>query len=511
MKCDSLKAGMDPLQQCLQNALQSQFDESQQSNWLKQTAACAYTSATGYSIDDIDETDWRYAASISAAHRLLSKINHLKRQSLDPSTQKKKFDSIVTSAGSSFFYAPETVERLYDPRIDNHDPLILKGVNCHCQLLERASGHAAQRYASSIQRAGLDAETVRGDLYSAALEEIVKCLSDHSARVWKAGANGPVIFPPEGTRGWKQSMVTHAAIDSDAKNLALLHSDRMLSIWSIETQELIAKHSLSSYCAKQHTDEWRAPFFSTTGENIAVQVTEDRVVIISLDGSHQPVVLEKKEKNRFQQLFGDVLPPACNLKPFKSTNIQTRRGGSLSMKDYHERVYHCVSSQSGDLVTTASEIERFMPSWMCDIGFENAVFYILKRRLIDRIRKHIHIEAPSIEEVSNGEFTPSQAIGVYHTGKNLDDMSSEELVSHSARQTDDWRDAHDLERILAVLKTITITYKDKEIRCDKLARLKAEGKTNAEIGEILQAPRGTVDYLWNQCRKQIALIFGDEI
>ena len=63
-----------------------------------------------------------------------------------------------------------------------------------------------------------------------------------------------------------------------------------------------------------------------------------------------------------------------------------------------------------------------------------------------------------------------------------------------------WKDQHDLERIYRVLHRYVVTYKDRQIPCDKLARLKAEGKTNEEIGLILKIPRGSVDYVWNQCR-----------
>lgn len=504
---------MDLFQERLQNALQIDFNESQRSDWITQTAACVFEAVSGNSIELLDQTDWRYAASLNAAERLLSKINHLKHQSLDASTQNKKFTTIVNSAPSSFFYAPETVKRLYDPRVDNHDPLIAKGVNCHCQLLERASGHAAQRYASSIQRAGLDIDTVRGDLYSAALEEIVKCLSDHCARIWQVGKKGAVIIPTERMRGWKQSMVTHCALDAHAQRLALLHSDRVLSIWMIESQELLLKISLSSFCFHRAADDWRAPFFSNEKDKIAIQTAEDSVVVIACDNSNNPVLLHKDDKIRFQQMFGDVLPASENFKQAKKLTATSRNGAEILLNIYRKNVYHSVTSQDGNTIVTTSEIERFMPPWMCDIGFENAVFYILRRRLIDRIRKHIHIETGRSEEIDSNqnEINPIQALGVYHTGKDLDEMSSEELVSHSGRQTDEWRDEHDLERILAVLKSITITYKDQEIRCDQLARLKAEGKTNAEIGEILKAPRGTVDYLWGQCRKQITLIFGDEI
>ncbi len=501
---------MDSIQQCLETALHSQLSQSEQSDWFQHTAVFVYASASTQGLQELDQSDWRYQASISAAKRLLSKIQHLKRQSLDGAALLKKFDAIVSSAQDSFFFAPETVERLYDPRIDNHDPLIIKGVNGHCLLLERASGHAAQRYAASIQRAGLDIETVKGDLYSAALEEIVKCLSDHSARIWKAGESQPIVFPPEGTRGWKQSIITHAAIAPDSKTLALLHSDRVVSVWSIESQELLSKHTLANSYKQTDSKEWRAPFFSRDGKRIAVQLEKTRVIVIDVKSETKPIVFEKNEKDRFQQVFGDVAPPANQLRR-NSSEIQTRRGDTVSMAQYQDLVYHSVTNQTGNITVTTSEIERFMPPWMCDISFENAVFYILKRRLIDRIRRHIHIETPSVDAGGDGEFSPSQAIGVYHIGKNLDDLSPDELVSHSARQEDNWRDGHDLERILAVLKTITITYKDKEIRCDEMARLKAEGKTNAEIGELINAPRGTVDYLWNQCRKQITLIFGDEI
>ncbi len=73
----------------------------------------------------------------------------------------------------------------------------------------------------------------------------------------------------------------------------------------------------------------------------------------------------------------------------------------------------------------------------------------------------------------------------------------------------EWRDSHDMERILHVLQNVSLAYKKIEIPCGRLVVLKAEGKTNEEIGVELGIPRGSVDYIWNQCKQRILYAFGE--
>ncbi|MBI1388918.1 MAG: hypothetical protein GC154_10770 [bacterium] len=507
---------MDKIQNLIKQIFENDLDDDARNSIQTRMAQWIHASAfADFSSHPLSETF--EPASQSAAASLIRKIEHLKSQNLTASAAQKRIESAAASAARGVFYTPELVRFLYDPYAAPDDPLIVRGVDIHCQLIRRAVRNVATRYADSIQRAMLDRESVEEELWSAAMEEIVRCLSDLSARAWRAESSEPVCFPPEGARGWKKALAARVALNPSGDRIAILQSDRMLSIWNIPDGELLRKQSLAEFGDSTGFEHWSAPYFSLDGERIAVQTAAACVIVVDLNGKESIDSFTSDRRDDFRRGFGQpYLPDEARLKTLPH-QVMNRKEESLSWPDYLKQVYHAACDGDQRLAASASEIERFMPGWMCDIGFENAVYYILRRRLIDRIRKEIHVEsaaAPGVDgsqpQTDEAETAP-RTWGVYSFNKTIDDMSAGESVTHSSRQTDDWREEHDLERILAVLRNVSITYKKQRIPCDRLARLKAEGGTNAEIGEALGVPRGTVDYLWNQCRNQIQLIFGDEI
>jgi DNA-directed RNA polymerase specialized sigma24 family protein len=72
----------------------------------------------------------------------------------------------------------------------------------------------------------------------------------------------------------------------------------------------------------------------------------------------------------------------------------------------------------------------------------------------------------------------------------------------------DWADQHDLERIMNALREVSIAYRGRQISCGKLVYLKSQGMTNEEIGAEINIPRGSVDYVLNQCWQEVAALFG---
>ena len=88
-------------------------------------------------------------------------------------------------------------------------------------------------------------------------------------------------------------------------------------------------------------------------------------------------------------------------------------------------------------------------------------------------------------------------------------LIEEDLYGDIHSREQEWKREHDLDRIKSVLDKRTVTYRKRQIAYNQVLDLKAKGLTNEEIGVELGIPRGSVDYIWNQCRQEILNHFGE--
>lgn len=455
-----------------------------------------------------DETDWLLPSAREAAETLYNRLCHLVHRTNDDETLQERVVSLAESFSEAILFSPEMVARLYAPDAPQGDPMISYGVDRHCRFIRRAVSQVIRRYGGSIRHLSTDATALQDDLYSCALEEIVKALSDSVARVWRMDSSEVLRFPPSRRRGWKQSFIIRVAMDPPATRLATLRSDGLLGVWDIEEATLIRAWTMPNSRADDDRASWHEPYFSRDGQRIAWQSAPNRIAVVSIEEENSGVeVFCDEEREAFLNRFGQPHISKRIVSAPSRFTLANRWDTELELERYRNSIYHWTCDASGTVLATASEIERGMPQWMRDIGFQNAVYYILKRRLVDLVRKQTLRDSSEQEDSAR---TSSDAGGL-NVQIPIDSMSGADMVAIASNEGDDWRSQHDMERILAVLKEITITYKNRAIPCDVLAGLKAEGKTNTEIGEALGVPRGSVDYLWNQCREQIHLIFGDEL
>lgn len=447
------------------------------------------------------------AAAEEAIHFINTRIAHWKsRLSSDELADKTR--DLLDSFPETLFFMPAAVQALYAPEPSANHAWVAQGIHFHCEFIKKASAQVCRRYQESIRHLPIDSQSIEDELYSCTLEEIVKSLSDSQARVWHREKGTYIEIPPTRKRGWKSIVIARVALNADGSRLLTLRSDAHLGLWSLPDGELLQTWNLSSP-GQSINLAWNAPRFSLDGRHIAWQLDDARIALLTA-GNESVSVFDSSGQKEFKNRFGELLPIRPDNKP--EISITDRWNRTMPLSRYQQDVLHWSATPDGLWIATGSETTRGMPQWMQDIGFQNAVYHILKRRLVDTIRKQTHTSPvqTQTEEDSSGESHPV-SLGAFQIDTPVEDLVGSDLA-HVANEPDShWSDEHDFERILAVLAEVTITYKDRILTCDKLVRWKAEGLTNADIGDQLGIPRGTVDYLWNQCKQQIQLIFGDTL
>lgn len=501
----------------LQKPLEDDYSAAGDESW--QSALAAVIEESHHRLAGFRELPaaMRQECAQEAAWQLAERIDHW-RKTLPKTEAENRVYELEKKVGTIIFFVPTMVSFLYSPQTDPSHPLVATGIDYHCRFFRRVVKQLLHKQAHTYQHLHVDFEALEDDLYSCALEEVVKLLSDSVARVWQAGQSAePIIIPPSRRKGWKQTLIARVAFTPDGNRLTTLRADGLIAVWQFPEAVLHQTWQFSSLPDGSQPDSfhWPSPYFSRDGQRLAWQSSAHEIGMIHVDQPDAHIrYYRSDEKEAFMRDFGEAYLNHQRQENLNAFSLADRWNRAMPAQDYLARVYHWSANQAGDWLVTASEIERGMPLWMRDIGFQNAVYYMLKRRLIDFVRKETHGSSSKSEQgpqesSSEPEEQPSNA---YLIEKPLDWLTAAEEAAHAqSPAVHDWREQHDLERILAALQEITITYKQKAISCEQLASLKAEGKTNAEIAETLDVPRGSVDYLWSQCKKQIQFIFGLDI
>lgn len=491
------------------------------------------------------DTDWGYRVAREAAELVLSKLLEMRKRGVALSTIQKIVSDFVSSPATAAFLTPEAIRLIYSDPPSEWSDFVSQGAEHHCRLIRHAASMAIRKHTAGMKRVSLDTRELEDELFGVVMEEVLRCLSDPSARVWTRNQAIPAVFPLEGTRGMRHGMIVRIALSKEGKRLATYRSDRQLFVWNLENKELIRSWDLSLFIDSPPDETITSPpslFFSVTGSNLALETRDKIVFVFTVDEEEHAIrSYDENTQKEFLSEFGIPFLADRNAASVDGFSLRTRIGDETNLIQYTQKVYDWCCDRPNRIFAAASETERAMPEWMRRAGFDRAVFHIAKKRLIDLIRKRTHTNyacwrcGSMISGLSDtqcrrcgADFTrcplgceTSEPLGVSNrwqcpccgmASRNAEAMIPVEVEDWYAAPPSpesEWRDSHDIQRILDVLKNTSVAYKKKDIPCDRVILLKAEGKTNEEIGTELGIPRGSVDYIWNQCRQQIILSFGE--
>ena len=409
---------------------------------------------------------------------------------------EKEIQSLCRRWTEAVFFVPDLIERIYAPHEGSPDPLVQEGVKVHSEWIHHAVQGLAYRHAASFRHLVLDAQGLADELWSLVMEELVRCMTDNHARVWFLKEKRCLAFPTEKMRGRRLGITLRVALSSRGDRLATFRTDHELFLWEIRDQVLSQSIDLRSLPQEPFpiakTEYPLAMVFSTNAKRIALEYVQG-IWIVSENGELERG-FRKDQREAFLKDFGMRRLPRRESWLARAAIQKTLLDEKKSITDYVQKVYDWTCLPKGDLLCTASEMDRKLPDWIRQAGFEKAVYHIAKKRLVDLIRKHSHTTAAT-------ESSPAILVKQIELDPDVLDRLGEEDAST-------WQDDHDFNKILAALQNDTLSYKDRVISCDRLLILKAEGMTNEEIGLRLHVPRGTVDYLWNQCKSLVIRKFG---
>ena len=441
------------------------------------------------------------------------------------------------------FFTPEAVHLLYSPHESASGHFIEQGFAYHFRLIRQAVDGIARRSPASLTSVTISPDEFQSYL----MEQILACLTDPYARLWSMENPTCWLFPPKNIRGHKSGVVLRVALSPNGDRLATVHSSHTLNLWDTVQPQWLGSWDLQSLLPKNHSRsaEIEPPhiFFSETRPLVAVEVPQGCIYTFSLMKPEDEFrAYQASDNHPFFQEFGDPYIPDSSLVSRDRFSFQSRDEQPSAWEEYAGSVYGWSCDREGRKVATAGELDRRMPEWMVKIGFERAVYLIAKRRWIDFIRKHTQtgyrcwrcgtVGVGPKERLCarcGADFTrcllgcsipPSASLDrenhwtCPHCGCSTRTVESQREIHEELDDTfatvmeDSWKDTHDLERWYNLLRRIVLTHGGQPIPCDRLARLKAEGKTNEEIGKILRIPRGSVDYVWSQCRSHILRLLG---
>lgn len=406
---------------------------------------------------------------------------------------RKEIDTVRKSWLNAIFFLPEMVEQLYSPQPAADAALVNHGVSVHCEFIQKTARSAVYRHANSLASVRFDTEGFAEELWGLVMDEVVRCMTDTAARVWKAEGGAPRTLPPVGVRGHGRNVSLRVALAGPVPLAAVYHSGSRLAVWDYERLEVMRQWDARGF-EERNADPPVKLVFSADGSLIAAEYPGNRVAVLNLRGEADDIRwYGENGRAEFLRDFGAGEPAGESGFPVDRLEAGTASGARLPFGEYVKGVYDWCVRPGGAAAATASEIQRTMPEWMKRAGFERAARHIAKKRLVDLIRKNINASraadsgARVLARQIDGDEDVLDRIGVHD--------------SHG------WADDRDFQTILRIMEPKTVRHKRRDISCGELLKLKAEGLTNAEIGEAVGVPRGTVDYLWNQCKEIVVKTF----
>ncbi|MDX9753501.1 MAG: hypothetical protein RBU29_06040 [bacterium] len=456
----------------------------------------------------------------------------------NPTALQRNIELLSHDLPSVLFFTPRVIRLLYSPHASIPAGFINEGIDRHCKIIRTTCRNVVRKHVGGLSSLSIDLQDLEEELWGCVMEELVRTMTDMSARLWHREIPEPALYPPLESRGRRKGFMQCVAITEDAKTIAAARSDQTLLVWDAESREMLHQWDYALSMEEEGELTPHRVFFSRKGKKLALEFKEKIIYIFQLGGGSLPIKrYDEEEKEHFLRDFGIPYIPKETVLEKQPSPFPVPAHWTGTWNEYRENVLDAAWDKKADWLVTGSEKERDVPAWMADAGFERAVNHIAKMRLIDMIRKHTHTDyacwrcgstranrAETQCPECGADFTrcpigcdtelpgllgPENdwkcsrcglATRITHTQQEVD---GSQLQIATAPEQHDWASQHDLERILHALRHITITYRGRQISCPQMVLLKTQGKTNEEIGQELGIPRGSVDYIWNQCRREV--------
>lgn len=461
-----------------------------------------------------EEPWWNQIASRTLQRMIQQQTSKTKSQ-LPP----KNMDQWLNDGVNSIFFDPDVVEMIYSVHEDKHRELVNYGANLHCRWSESVVKNLVYRHTQVVNQLSVQTDNLIDELWGMVMEEAVMCLTDVVVHLWKEDGSH-IELPPPGTKGRRRGNFLRVAISDDGKWLAGYRIDHQVFIWNMETQERISQIDCNCINGEEESSNPVMILFAADKKKIAVEYPNQNIALIHLNNNDEIQWFDQQDQQQFEQVFGKI-------------NMPQRNGLSPDMEHKITDVHDWVTDGSGKVLVTASRQTRQVPDWMRKAGFERSIRHIAKKRLIDLIRKYSHTayacwQCGSMQSTlvdtkcknCDADFTTCP-IGCGETIKAenhwqcsscgyatrhyqaYQEVEPESLERVSDTNAAKFQDEIDYQKLIVMMSQVFVTYKNRNIPCAVLMQYKSDGCTNEAIGKELNVPRGTVDYLWNQCKSHI--------
>lgn len=461
------------------------------------------------------EEQWWSQIAFRTLQRLIQQQTIKTKSQLPP----KNMDQWLNDGVNSIFFDPDVVEMIYSAQENKHRELVNYGANLHCRWSESVVKNLVYRHTQVVNQLSVQTDNLIDELWGMVMEETVMCLTDVVVHLWKEDGTH-VELPPPGTKGRRRGNFLRVTISSDGKWLAGYRIDHQLFIWDFETYERITQIDCCSIKGEDETPNPVMVLFDADAKKIAVEYPKQTIALIHFKNNNEIQWFGQQDQQKFEQTFGKI-------------NMPHRTIASPELENKINDVHDWVTNETGAVLVTASRQTRQVPDWMLKARFDRSIRHIAKKRLIDLIRKYSHTayacwQCGSMHSTMvdtqckscGADFTKCP-IGCGETVKSenhwqcsscgyatrhyqaYQEVEPESLERVSDTKTGQFQDEMDYQKLIDIMSQVFVTYKSRSIPCAVLIQYKSDGCTNEAIGKELDVPRGTVDYLWNQCKSQI--------
>ena len=198
---------------------------------------------------------WIQRSIESAADSGLNQLKQLIERDFSEKELDWRLRAFESNLTDKFFFTPEAVHLIYASKPEALEAFVNEGVDRHCRFIRRAVSSVIYRNRAGIGRLSLNGAELEDELWGNVTEEIVRCLTDTSARIWRTLEDSPLEFPPKTIRGRRQGSILRIALSMKGRKMAMARSDSALMVWDIESLERIHTWDLQHLRSGKESEE----------------------------------------------------------------------------------------------------------------------------------------------------------------------------------------------------------------------------------------------------------------